>query len=135
MKKMYYAAMSIPFFVSLLFHVLADNSFLRFWLLYDAFIVPLYLIMVSAIIYKIRLTLKHFILPITINGLCILSHMYYFKFEFGNISKLIWMFVALAACIVYLLCAACLVIVNKLAKNKVMKSDLTDMDESCNRHT
>lgn len=90
MKKKLLLANAIPILGSISLYFFANNSQLPFWVMYDAVIVPIYLLGLNIFLFRRNIKFKHFFIPYTMSCIGVIIHMAYFNFNFEPISSIIW---------------------------------------------
>ncbi|MFI3225881.1 MAG: hypothetical protein R3Y09_00615 [Clostridia bacterium] len=90
MKKKLLLANAIPILGSIWLYFFANNSQLPFWVMYDAVIVPIYLLGLNILLFRSDLKIKHFFIPYGMICIGVIIHMAYFNFNFEPISRIVW---------------------------------------------
>ena len=90
MNKKLLLANAIPILGSIWLYFFANNSQLPFWVMYDAVIVPIYLLGLNVLLFRSSIKIKHFFIPYAMNCIGVIIHMAYFNFNFEPISRVIW---------------------------------------------
>ncbi|MFT4145075.1 MAG: hypothetical protein QM644_11525 [Mobilitalea sp.] len=104
----------IPVLISIIIYLTLPNTKLyNFWIGYDAFIVPVYLLLFNFLFSVKEFYIWKIVIIFVIEIICIIIHMSYFSFNLSATSFVVWVFLMITALVVIGIGSIILFIVSK----------------------
>ncbi|MFI3238204.1 MAG: hypothetical protein R3Y47_09315 [Lachnospiraceae bacterium] len=120
MKKKLLIANELPILGSIWLYLFANNSQLPFWVMYDAVIVPIYLLGLNISLFRSDIEFKHFFIPYAMSCIGVIIHMAYFDFNLEPISRIIWSVILLSSSLIIVVGGLITLVVARKIRNHQM---------------